>query len=215
MSQDSAGASYDGSPYVSHVYSESSPGRLVAVAELFGMEPRPEPVARCRVLELGCAQGNNLIAMAVALPDAEFLGVDVSVRQLDAGRRRIQQLGLENVRLELQDFSRFPADAGRYHYIIAHGIYSWISPAHRDAMLEVCRRHLEPNGVAYISYNVLPGWYRRLPVRDALLYHLRNTSEPQARIDRALELLEWLRSETVGLNPHYRVKFDSVWNGSQ
>ena len=41
---------------------QTHPDRLATIALLYGMAPRP--VDRCRVLELGCGDGSNLIPMA-------------------------------------------------------------------------------------------------------------------------------------------------------
>jgi len=67
-------------PYAGASYRMSHPRRLEALATLSGMHPQPLPAAR--VLELGCAAGRNLIPQAVNYPDAEFVGVDVSARQI-------------------------------------------------------------------------------------------------------------------------------------
>ena len=55
-------STYDEIPYESQSFSQSHPDRLATIATLFGMTP--PPVQRCRVLELGCAMGANLIPMA-------------------------------------------------------------------------------------------------------------------------------------------------------
>ena len=62
--------------------------------------------------------------------------------------------------------------------MIAHGVYSWIEPAARDALLAACRAHLAPDGVAYVSYDVLPGGHLREITRQMLRWHLRNVDEP-------------------------------------
>ena len=54
--------SYDEVPYGNYVFSYTHPDRLGALAVLHGMTPAP--VERCRVLELGCGTGANLIPMA-------------------------------------------------------------------------------------------------------------------------------------------------------
>src|SRR5262249_10589850 len=66
VTADRPATSYDEVPYESYPFSQTHPDRLATVATLFGM--RPAPVDRCRVLELGCAAGGNLIPMALALP---------------------------------------------------------------------------------------------------------------------------------------------------
>src|SRR5262245_62000460 len=90
--------SYDEVPYESHPFSQTHPSRLYTIGTLFGM--RPTPVQRCRVLELGCAAGGNLIPMAETLPDSEFVGVDLSARQINDGQQLINQFGLKNVKLK-------------------------------------------------------------------------------------------------------------------
>lgn len=61
------------------------PNRLAVIGMLFGI--RPAPVDRCRVLDLGCAQGGNLIPMAFNFPHSEFVGIDLSSSQIAAGKR--------------------------------------------------------------------------------------------------------------------------------
>ena len=65
---------YDALPYAGEAYPQTHPSALFSAAWLLGMSPA-EP-RQCRVLELGCADGTNLIAMAAGLPDATFVGID-------------------------------------------------------------------------------------------------------------------------------------------
>jgi hypothetical protein len=51
--------SYDEVPYESYPFAQTHPDRLATVATLLGMQPAP--VEQCRVLELGCASGGNLL----------------------------------------------------------------------------------------------------------------------------------------------------------
>jgi hypothetical protein len=53
---------YDAIPYLSPSFPRSHPERLTAVAKLFGLDA--PPLESCRVLELGCSMGGNLMAMA-------------------------------------------------------------------------------------------------------------------------------------------------------
>jgi hypothetical protein len=64
---------YDSLPYRSLSYALSSPERMAALAQLFGMSPAPPHQAR--VLELGCASGGNLIPLAVILRLALSAGI--------------------------------------------------------------------------------------------------------------------------------------------
>jgi SAM-dependent methyltransferase len=163
--------SYDEVPYASDPYPQSHPDQLATVATLFGMAPAP--VDRCRVLELGCARGGNLIPLALALPRSRFVGIDSSAHQVVAAREVIAALGLGNIEVSQRSILDVDAGFGSFDYIICHGTYSWVPSEVQDKILAVCARNLAPGGVAYVSYNTYPGWHLRGLVRDLLCYHRR------------------------------------------
>src|SRR5262245_58637378 len=168
--------SYDEIPYSNTAFSYTHPDCLATVAALYGLTP--PPVDRCRVLELGCGRGGNLIPMALALPDSRFLGIDLSARQIASGQEMVTALGLANI--ELRPFSILDVDEsfGLFDYIICHGVYSWVPAEVQDKILAICARNLAPNGVAYVSYNTYPGWHQRGTVREMLCYHVQQFREP-------------------------------------
>lgn len=193
--------SYDEVPYKSYPYPQTHPDRLATLATLFGM--RPAPVSACRVLELACASGGNLIPMAVQAPQASFLGVDLSGRQLTEGRAAIEALGLKNIELRHADILELDGDLGEFDYIIAHGVYSWVPDAVQQKLLAVCRRHLAPQGVAYVSYNTYPGWRMRGMIRDMMCYRARSFDTPSDRLRQSRGLLDFLsRSAPTGENAY-------------
>ena len=106
------------------------------MATLFGMSP--PPLKGCRVLELGCANGANLLPMAISLPDATLRGIDLAPAQVDAGRGVIRSLNLTNVSLEAMSITDIDDDFGLYDYIICHGVYSWVPADVQEAILRVC-----------------------------------------------------------------------------
>ena len=139
------------------------------------------------MLELGCGDGGNLVPMAYVLPGGTFCGIDLSARAIERAQAVTEALGLANARFERGDFA---AAQGEFDYVIAHGVYSWVEPAARDALLDACRAHLAPGGVAYVSYDVLPGGHLREITRQMLRWHLRDVDEPEQRIAGARALLE-------------------------
>src|SRR4029077_20576249 len=82
-----AGGDFNLVPYVSRPFPQSQPSRLAALAKMFGLAA-PE-VSRCRVLELGCAAGGNIIPFAVRFPGSQVRGIDLTERHVREGQARI------------------------------------------------------------------------------------------------------------------------------
>ncbi len=179
--------SYDALPYARLVHRFTHPERIARTARLRGFEPAPAPTAR--VLELGCASGDNLVGMGYGLPEASFVGVDLSDRQIEAGRRRVADLGLGNVSLRAGDLMDVDETWGTFDYVLAHGVLSWVPEPVRLRLFDVCRERLSPAGVAFVSYNVLPGWRFRRLVRDVFLAGAAGGREPRERVRLARERL--------------------------
>src|SRR5262245_19579908 len=179
---------YDEVLYPSGLYVQTHPDRLATVATLFGMNPAP--VENCRVLELGCNDGTNLIAMAYALPRSQFVGIDVAERPIASGQAIIDELGLRNISLRQLDLLQTPSELGLFDYIIAHGLYSWVAELVRDKLLALCGAHLTDNGVAYVSYNVYPGSHFRDLTRGMMRYHVAKFSDPDQKVHQARTLIK-------------------------
>ena len=179
-------ARYDAIPYAALPHPLTHPDRLATVATFLGM--RPPDVAQCRVLELGCNDGANLIPMAMSLPSAQFVGCDLSARALDAGRRLIAELGLSNTRLVEEDLSTLSPSHGTFDFIVAHGVYSWV-PAHvRDALFALASTRLSPNGIMFVSFNALPGCRVRQVAWEILHAHVDHIEDPRVRLTEARKL---------------------------
>ena len=182
--------SYDELPYHSNPFHYTHPDALATAAILAGLEA-PD-VQRCRVLELGCAGGGNLIPMAEGLPESNFVGIDLSARQVAQGQAIIDALKLQNIQLEAMSILDVTPKFGQFDYIICHGVYSWVPPAVQEKILEICNVNLSRNGVAYVSYNTYPGWHMRQMIREMMLFHVEQVRDPRQRVREALTLLDML-----------------------
>ena len=191
---------YDKQVYTSNAFPFSSPGHLRAAAHLYNLET--VPLENARVLELGCAGGGNLLPFAVQYPNAHVVGVDLSSVQIAQGQQVVQALGLNNLHLKamcLTDIT--PEEFGQFDYIISHGVFSWIPPEVREAMMRIVRDHLSPNGIAYISYNTYPGWKAGDIVRDAMLLHSHSAQNEEEKIASAKAMLNLLSEGIAQGNP--------------
>jgi SAM-dependent methyltransferase len=147
---------YEDVAYRALPIAHAHPGHLSALARLFGLSPNVgESIS---VLEIGCADGTNLRSIAGNLPNAHLLGIDISTEQIRHGVATNHMLGITNVELVSADIREHDLADLRFDYIIAHGVLSWVPDEVKGRLFQVCRDHLDPTGVAYISYNTFPGW---------------------------------------------------------
>ncbi len=196
--------SYDRTPYESRPYPRLQPARMAAAALWAGFAAPDATTAR--VLEIGCASGGHLIPLAAAWPKARFVGVDISPVQIAAGRDRIARAGLANIALDARSLHEIGADDGAFDYIICHGLLSWVAEPLREALMRVVAERLAPNGVAMVSFNVLPGWRLIQVARDSLLLHaqLGKDRDRQAPDGRALV-------EALSAQSNSRYSYGRIW----
>lgn len=184
--------SYDDLMYESGAFPQTAINNLEARARLMGLQPAP--AANAKVLELGCSMGGNIITQALYYPDAEFVGIDLSGRQVAQGNAIIEKMGLKNVRLEEKDILTVDESFGKFDYIIVHGIWSWVPDAVKDKIFSICRNNLTEHGIAYISYNVYPGWKRQEQLHEIMYFAGRDVLEEplEARTRKGLDALKAL-----------------------
>ena len=137
----------------------------------------PAPVATARVLEVGCSNGANLLPMAAALPDARFVGCDLSRHAIAEARRGAAELGLANVTLHERDLAT-----------LAERVPTNTTTSSRTACTRGCRPTCATrcsrsrragssrNGVLFVSYNVYPGCHVRQAAWEML--HLPRRRDP-------------------------------------
>jgi methyltransferase-like protein/ubiquinone/menaquinone biosynthesis C-methylase UbiE len=181
---------YDSVLYPSYTHPQTHPNRLAVIGTLMGLKPASP--TRCRLLEIGCGDASNLMPMAWTLPESEFVGVDLAAKPIAKGKEISEALGLRNIRLIQGDLNEINGDWGKFDYIIAHGLYSWVPKEVREHLLELCRMLLTPDGVALVSYNALPGGHMRNMLREMMLFHVRGFESPQERIEQARALIRFL-----------------------
>ena len=178
---------YELVPYPGLAFPQTHPDRLALLATLHGLDPAAPDTAR--MLEVGCADGLNVVAMAAHSPGLTAVGFDLVDPAL--GREAAAALGLANVRLEQADL-RDARDWGEFDYVVAHGVYAWVPDDARDALMALFARCLAPHGVAFVSYNALPGARLRTMLREMVLLHAGDAAPIEERIARARELYGFL-----------------------
>jgi SAM-dependent methyltransferase len=176
---------YETIPYASQPVPAAHPWRMLWTSTVFG-GPRPD-LRRARVLEIGCGDGSTILPVAAFEPEWTILGVDSSPRALADAVRMTQAAGLTNVSFVKADLASIDIEPGAWDIVIAHGLYSWVDRECRAALRRLLRRALAPDGLAYISFNALPGWSVRGRMRDIILRDPGRSPDDHKKLLQALE----------------------------
>jgi hypothetical protein len=154
--------------YLDGFYIDQSPRRMALAAILTGVQP-PDfsgPFAYC---ELGCGLGTTITTLAAVHPQGAFHAIDFHPSQIAAARDRARAAALSNVTFHELSFADLAGPAGEalpmFDAITMHGVWSWVAPELQDAIVGFMARRLNPGGLVYVSYNVLPGWSAMAPVQ--------------------------------------------------
>ncbi len=182
--------SYEKLPYKSQAYTQSHPNRLATLGHIFQISPAP--ITQCRVLELGCASGGNIIPLAWYLPQSEFVGIDISKGQASACKKAVSDLGLSNITVHNQNIADVTDALGTFDYIICHGVFSWVPEDIQNHIFRIASDCLNERGIAYISYNTYPGWHAKEMVRNMMLYHSSHFDTLEQRLNQARASINFL-----------------------
>ncbi|MCS6898171.1 MAG: methyltransferase regulatory domain-containing protein [Myxococcales bacterium] len=173
-------------------HKELSPTNLAWVALLRGHTP-PGADDPFTYGELGCGNGLSLNVFAASHPKASFYGMDFNPSHIANGRRTAEQGGIRNVTFLERSFADLVHEKNlpEFDYIVLHGIWSWVSAENRQHIVTFLRDRLKPGGLAYVSYNALPGWSEMVTVRRLMLdVAARTPGDIETKIKTAIE---WLR----------------------
>lgn len=155
----------DSVAYQGQVIPATSPKRLQTLAQLAGLEgPK---LTNAHVLDVGCGDGANLLALAFYNPRWTLVGFDPSEAAIAKAQAAQESLGLDNLRFEHAKASTY-RNTQAFDIVLCHGVYSWTHADEQTAIMHLARDLLSPDGLFYLSYNCEPGWRMRGLVRERL-----------------------------------------------
>ena len=185
---------YDEVPYLGRVHVQTHPQHIYTIAQLFQFPA--VHFKNARILELGCGDGSNLINIAYQLPEATCFGIDHSKVHIERGQSICNEAKIKNCILEHVDIQKF-TPPHEFDYIICHGVYSWVSPNLQNKILEIFENSLSPNGIAYISYNTLPGWHQFQVFRGMMKYHASKMTTTQDKIEQSKAIVHFVTEHVL------------------
>ncbi|MFY9590155.1 methyltransferase regulatory domain-containing protein [Rickettsia endosymbiont of Halotydeus destructor] len=196
--------SYDEVPYSPFSFGYTTPNHLRTIGLLFGLNP--PKVEKARILEMGCGVGSNMFNFAEMYPNSYSLGIDLSKKQIEQGIKVIENLKLKNVDLKHLSIMDLDESYGKFDYIICHGVFSWVPDEVKEKILEVTNKLLNPNGIAFVSYNTLPGWNMQKTIREMMMFHSEIFQNNNDKLQQAKLLLSFI-NESLGSSSSSYAKF--------
>ena len=152
--------------YTSDYHHAYTPAMLDYVALLNGVAPPERSAGQFRFCDLGCGFGMTALTLAAANPAAQVYGIDFMAEHIDVSRRLAESAGIGNAFFHQLSFAQALAeDFEPFDYIVAHGVYTWVNADVRAEVTAFIQCYLKPGGLAYISYNTMPGKAAILPVQ--------------------------------------------------
>jgi SAM-dependent methyltransferase len=205
--------------YTYGFHREMAPNWLDFATRAAGFEPRREGVSSpLRYLELGCGQGFGLCLLAAANPDTDFVGVDFHPDHIAHAKGLADAAGLANIAFHQADFldlaAAWPNDFGSFDHVALHGIYSWVPPRIRQAVIECLAHATHPGSLVHVSYNAQPGWLSTMPFQH-ITHRIKETSgkPSDAVLADSIALFDRLRAGgavTFQLLPALKARIQSV-----
>ena len=200
--------------YTYEYFQETNPAHLRFLASL---KNHYLPADNFRYLELGCGQGFNLVCMAALNPDSEFVGVDFYPEHIAHARSLASKAKIGNVSFieaDFVDLSLNPDKLGLFHFVVAHGITTWISADTREKLFQLTSKVLEPGGLMYNSYNCLPGWLPVTPFQRLVIeYQNKNSGvESQKKAVATLNEIKKTKSPLFKVLPELSARLDALAN---
>ena len=192
--------------YVDEFNPEQAPAHLALVAALRGFEP-PDLARKFAYCELGCGKGRTSLILAASHPEAEFHAFDLNPAYIAHAQSQAKAAHLDNVAFQerrIEDLNG--AGVGElpmFDVVAMHGVWSWVSPEVRKAILEFLQRRVKPGGLVYVTYNLMTQWAALLPMQHILkelAASMPGTSD--AAVTQALAQVEQLTASKV-ISPSY------------
>jgi len=120
-------------------------GGLIGLMDAVVAQLRDRTRPGARLYSVGCGRGDKELILAAALPDREFVAIDITPEILDLARAEAERRGITNIRFELGDFNRLDLEARAYDVVLGLG-----SIHHVEALEHFwaqVRRTLRPGGL--------------------------------------------------------------------
>lgn len=200
--------------YTHGFYRELTPALLQFVA-LLGETESADADRPFTYYELGCGNGYTTTLLASANPHGRFIGLDFNPTHVHNARQLARETGVDNVEFLEKSFADLAGlDLPEADFIGLHGVWSWVSAENRRHVADFIRQRLKPAGIAYVSYNCLPGLSQVMPLQRLLAERAQRATGPlTARIEESVKFVQRLEragAEFFRASPFARTRLGNI-----
>ncbi len=150
-------------------------------------------------VEIGCGNALALCINAAANPKAKFVGIDFMPSYVAEAQKTVDRLGLKNVEIVEADITA-PVGISKTRigsipdadFIFSHGFIAWVSPEVRTAAYEFIGNTLKPGGIAFVSYDALPGSEHRNILHHIVRSYKDTIPDATERVQAAFTFINFL-----------------------
>jgi len=180
--------------YTEGFYPGQTPAYMSLAATLAGFEAPPFD-GHFTYCELGCGRGRTSLVLAAVNPEAVFHAIDFNPSHIARAREEASRARLGNIAFHELGFEELTGPRGAelpmFDVVTMHGVWTWIAPELQQAIVAFLNARLRPGGLAYLSYNALPGCLQVAPLQR-LLWELAAVLPQRSDlvVPRALEQIQ-------------------------
>lgn len=147
--------------------------------------------------EIGCGTGETTASLAACHPSGAFFGIDLSTSHIEQAAALADKGELKNTQFIAADITEIESDSlPDFDFITLHGLYSWVPTPVQVAIRRFLASKLKPGGIAYVSYNAMPGWGSVSPLRRFFVDQSRHLQgDPIAKAEQIVAALLDLREK--------------------
>ena len=213
------GSGLDAIDYPAIFFHQQAPAHIDYIAALNGRQRPSGDAAPTAYCELGCGPGLTVCLLAASDPDGAYYGLDKSEAHIEWANALAARSGLKNAHFICADLAQHDhTTLPDFDFVSMHGLYAWVPGFVKDAIHALLTTKLKPGGLAYVSYNTMPGWGTIAPMRRFFLDHAQKSAgDPISQAEAALEILRGFREKKAPLfeeNPLLAQLLDSLAEAS-
>ncbi len=209
--QDAAGEAHDNylnHPLIQAYISLRAFGSLMGHLEAAAHAVRSHSKPGDRILSLGCGTAMKERVLAQAVPDRQFVGLDIADDIIAHSRQDLATQGIENLQLQQGDFNALDLAPDSFALILGLGAIHHVEAL--EDLWTQCRKALQPGGVVMAQEYVGPNRFQWTDAQVAAGNHALDSLVPKEHQVHHQEILRTPVPDMIAMDPSEAVRSQEI-----